>query len=142
MATGEDRWDRLLREQHCVGQGQDIIPAWTEAYVNCISLTKAAGEISRARDRKLASRMQQIIDMERELAEKEKKGRKRAKRMPPNEEEGEIRIELNEEQSIDYVPETEKTHEADAPLLEAAAGSNIRTVPSSKRRVVRRVRRP
>ncbi|KAI9766065.1 MAG: E2 ubiquitin-conjugating protein mms2 [Geoglossum simile] len=79
LAAGEDNWDRLLREHHCVEQGQDANPAWTEIYVKCIGLVFQAEEDSRARDRKLVSRMQQIVEKERALAEREKR-EKRAKR--------------------------------------------------------------
>ncbi|KAI9775640.1 MAG: hypothetical protein M1839_000965 [Geoglossum umbratile] len=80
LASGEDLWDRLLREQHCVGRGRDANPAWAEWYAKCIGLTAMAEKNSWSRDRELAGRMQKIVDRERELAEKEKRERKRAKR--------------------------------------------------------------
>ena len=139
VAAGEDLWDKLLREQHSVGQGRRAEPAWAEWYVKCISLTIATEGNSWARDRELADRMQRIVDRERELAEEEEKERKRVKRNL----ERKMRMELKERQSIDYTLQPDKTNEAHVQQSEPSAIQNItRTVPSSKRRVIRRVRKP
>jgi hypothetical protein len=152
LASGEDLWDRLLREQHCVGQGQDANPAWAEWYAKCIGLTAMAEENSWSRDRKLAGRMQEIVDRERELAEKEKRERKRAKRkiirgMRAEREltgekggegaRGRVQMELKEKQSVDYSPE--RSNGAHTPRLEPHAVRNsTRMVPSYKQRAIRR----
>ncbi|KAH0562162.1 hypothetical protein GP486_003136 [Trichoglossum hirsutum] len=78
-AIGEDRWDEILRRQHHVGQHQRREPTWTACYEKSLEDHTNAMRRFTWRNNRIASRMREIVDRERELAEVERKERKRAK---------------------------------------------------------------
>jgi hypothetical protein len=82
IAKGEDQWDRILYAQGLkdeAGGGKKDNPLWTkvvyDSYGYLINVIEAEG----VKNKNMAEKMVAIIDREKELAEIERKERKRLK---------------------------------------------------------------
>ncbi|KAI4837557.1 hypothetical protein E4T44_08290 [Aureobasidium sp. EXF-8845] len=82
IAKGEDQWDRILYAQGLkdeAGGGKKNNPLWTKAVYDSYGYLVNAIETEGVKNREMAEKMVAIIDKEKELAEIERKERKRLK---------------------------------------------------------------
>jgi hypothetical protein len=82
IAKGEDQWDRILYAQGLkdeAGGGKKDNPLWTKVVYDSYGYLINAIETEGVKNREMAEKMVAIIDKEKELAEIERKERKRLK---------------------------------------------------------------
>lgn len=81
IAKGEDEWDRILLAQGVKDEGgSDKRGAlWSREVYECYRYTLDAIDAEGAKNKEMAEKMVAIIDQEKELAEIERKERKRWK---------------------------------------------------------------
>lgn len=82
IAKGEDQWDRILYAQGLkdeAGGGKENNPLWTKEVYDSFGYVVNAIETEGIKNREMAEKMVAIIDKEKELAEIERKERKRLK---------------------------------------------------------------
>ncbi|KAG9954809.1 hypothetical protein KCU85_g33, partial [Aureobasidium melanogenum] len=82
IARGEDDWDRILLAQGIADEGGNVKRGkvlWTKEVYDSLGYTMNAIEAEGTKNREMAEKMVAIIDRERELAEIERKERKRLK---------------------------------------------------------------
>ncbi|KAG9639818.1 hypothetical protein KCU95_g18116, partial [Aureobasidium melanogenum] len=99
IARGEDDWDRILLAQGVPDEGGSSRKAkvlWTKEVYESLGYTLNAIEAEGAKNREMAEKMVAIIDKEKELAEVERKERKRLKNEERRKRKAEA-IEKNEE---------------------------------------------
>ena len=82
IARGEDDWDRILLAQGIADEGGSVKKGkvlWTNEVFDSLGYTLKAIEAEGTKNREMAEKMVAIIDKEKELAEVERKERKRLK---------------------------------------------------------------
>lgn len=81
IAKGEDEWDRILLAQGVVDEGgsEQRAALWSREVYECYRYTLDAIDAEGAKNKEMAEKMVAIIDKEKELAEIERKDRKRLK---------------------------------------------------------------
>ncbi|KAG9678372.1 hypothetical protein KCU99_g1304, partial [Aureobasidium melanogenum] len=82
IARGEDDWDRILLAQGVADEGGSVKRGkvlWTKEVYESLGYTMNALEAEGTKNREMAEKMVAIVDKEKELAEVERKERKRLK---------------------------------------------------------------
>lgn len=82
IAKGEDEWDRILLAQGVQDEGgseKGRNPPWSREVYECYRYTLDAIDAEGLKNKGMAEKMVAIIDKEKELAEIERKERKRLK---------------------------------------------------------------
>ena len=82
IAKGEDEWDRILLAQGVKDEGGSTDrghPSWTREVYESLRFTQDAITAEGIKNREMAEKMVAVIDKEKELAEIERKERKRLK---------------------------------------------------------------
>ncbi|KAH0388334.1 hypothetical protein KCU92_g1134, partial [Aureobasidium melanogenum] len=82
IARGEDDWDRILLAQGVADEGGSVKRGkvlWTKEVYESLGYTMNAIEAEGTKNREMAEKMVAIVDKEKELAELERKERKRLK---------------------------------------------------------------
>jgi hypothetical protein len=83
IAKGEDEWDRILLAQGVKDEagsaGRKGNPLWTKEVYESYGFVLSSIEAEGVKNREMAEKMVAIIDKEKELAEIERKERKRLK---------------------------------------------------------------
>jgi hypothetical protein len=83
IAKGEDEWDRILLAQGVKDEagsaGRKGNPLWTKEVYESYGYVLSSIEAEGVKNREMAEKMVAIIDKEKELAEIERKERKRLK---------------------------------------------------------------
>jgi len=82
IAKGEDEWDRILLAQGVKDEGGNSdrgYPSWAREVYESLRYTQDAITAEGIKNKEMAEKMVAIIDKEKELAEIERKERKRLK---------------------------------------------------------------
>lgn len=82
IARGEDDWDRILLAQGVADEGGSVKRGkvlWTKEVYESLGYTMNAIEAEGTKNREMAEKMVAIVDKEKELAELERRERKRLK---------------------------------------------------------------